>query len=197
LWLSANQRKPLVPLVSSTDEESGHKVLTCVLLPQLSPAQDNGVEPPEQAATLRRRRSRAGGSGTGGRTRERPSDPSSTIGNADNHHHHHHAVKFVGNALSEDGEDGEADVRMADANGGGDSVFCHLNRIPTPLPRDMKAWARNRLPHSQYGGPGPGHDNGHPHQGHGLHGGPASHHPPQPDVVQTAYNAAYTVRTNA
>ncbi|CAG0920958.1 unnamed protein product [Notodromas monacha] len=132
LWLSSNQRKPLVPLVSANDEETGQKVLTCVLLPQISPAQDNGIEPPEQAATLRRRRSRAGN-----RSKERIDGS---------------VVKFASTDPAP-----MAVVGLPNANDD-QNAFCHLNRIPTPLPRDMKAWARNRVPP----------------------------HPPPPDIVPTS-----------
>lgn len=35
IWLSENQNKPLIPLQSDVDPETGQKVLTCFLLPQL------------------------------------------------------------------------------------------------------------------------------------------------------------------
>ncbi|XP_052255764.1 leucine-rich repeat-containing protein 7-like isoform X2 [Dreissena polymorpha] len=41
LWLSENQTRPLVPLQSEHEPDTGRKILTCYLLPQ-RPAQDSG-----------------------------------------------------------------------------------------------------------------------------------------------------------
>lgn len=44
LWLSENQAKPLIPLQSDVDAETGQRVLTCFMLPQ-SPLEQTGMEP--------------------------------------------------------------------------------------------------------------------------------------------------------
>ncbi|KAK3089436.1 hypothetical protein FSP39_003580 [Pinctada imbricata] len=43
LWLSENQTRPLVPLQSDHDQDTGRKILTCYLLPQ-EPQQDSGED---------------------------------------------------------------------------------------------------------------------------------------------------------
>lgn len=50
LWLSKNQQKPLSSLSSEVDQVTGHKVLTCFMLPQEESIQDeasNGTGSPE------------------------------------------------------------------------------------------------------------------------------------------------------
>lgn len=46
LWLSKNQQKPLSNLSSEVDQVTGHKVLTCFMLPQV-PDHDSGQVPSE------------------------------------------------------------------------------------------------------------------------------------------------------